>query len=227
MHKYKGIVFDLDGTLINSLEDLIDSCNTVMAQHGFPTYAYEDGKKLIGRGLRNLTRDAMPEKYRSDDAFVDELTDLLRAEYSVNYLKKTKPYPEITKVLDYLKTNRIPYGVCTNKPDSEAKSLIQILFKEYDFVDVVGFTSDDLRKPNPTTTLALAKKMGVNPEECLYVGDSMVDYETGTNAGMLPVLCTWGFESPEVISKFEDAFWIDNPMRIIEALRDGKEVYSV
>jgi len=227
MHKYKGIVFDLDGTLINSLEDLIDSCNTVMAQHGFPTYAYEDGKKLIGRGLRNLTRDAVPEKYRSDDAFVDELTDLLRTEYSINYIKKTKPYPGIIKVLDYLKTNHIPYGVCTNKPDSVAKSLIQILFKEYDFVDVVGFTSDELRKPNPASTVALAEKMGVNPEECLYVGDSIVDYETGMNAKMLPVLCTWGFESPEVITKLEDAIWIHNPMRIIDALRDGKEMYSI
>lgn len=226
MHKYKAIVFDLDGTLINSLEDLIDACNTVMENHGFPTYSYENGKRLIGRGLRNLTRDAMPEKYRSDDAFVDALTEMLRAEYGKNYTNKTKPYQGITEVLNYLETNHIPYGVCTNKPDQAAKSLVQILFGEYHFVEVVGFISDELRKPNPAATLALAEKMGAKPEECLYVGDSLVDYETGTNAGMLPVLCTWGFESPEVMKKLANEIWINNPSQIIAALRDGKELVS-
>ena len=72
--------------------------------------------------------------------------------------------------MDYLTVNKIPFGVCTNKPDQEAKSLVRALFKEYDFVDVVGFTKEELRKPNPKTTLALAEKMGVKPEECLYVG---------------------------------------------------------
>lgn len=227
MHKYKGIVFDLDGTLVNSLEDLIDSTNAIMKFHQFPTHSYEDGKKLIGRGIRNLTKDAMPEQHRDCEAFVNELTDMVRAEYAKNYLKKTKPYPGITKLLDYLVANKIPFGVCTNKPDQEAKALVRALFKEYDFVDVVGFTKEGLRKPNPATTLALAKKMGVKPEECLYVGDSTVDYETAVKAGMLPVLCTWGFESFEVITQFDDAIWLHNPMRIVDALRYGTEMYAV
>lgn len=227
MHKYKGIVFDLDGTLVNSLEDLIDSTNAIMKFHRFPTHSYEEGKKLIGRGIRNLTRDAMPEEHRDSEALVNELTDMVRAEYAGNYLKKTKPYPGITKLLDYLIANKIPFAVCTNKPDQEAKALVRALFKEYHFVDVVGFTKEALRKPNPATTLALAEKMGVKPEECLYVGDSIVDYETAISAGMLPVLCTWGFESIEVITQFDDAIWIHNPMRIVDALRYGKEMYAV
>jgi len=226
MDKYKAIVFDLDGTLIDSLEDLIDSCNTVMEQHGFPTYSYENGKRLIGRGLRNLTRDAMPEQYRGDDAFVDELTDSLRVVYGQNYTRKTKPYQGIMAVLDYLQAKHIPFGVCTNKPDKMAKALVTFLFGAYDFVEVVGFISDEQRKPNPTATLALAQKMGVQPEDCLYVGDSLVDYQTGTNAGMLPVLCRWGFESPEVMKKLEDALWIDQPEQIIAALRFGREMVA-
>ena len=227
MHKYKGVIFDLDGTLVNSLEDLIDSCNAILKYNRFPTYSYEEGKKLIGRGLRNLVRDAIPEKYREDDKFIDELTEMLKSEYAANYKKKTKPYPGITKLLDYLETHQIPYSICTNKPDVAAKSLVHALFPDYHFVDVIGFTRDDLRKPNPTTTLKLAEKMGVKAKDCLYVGDSTIDYETALRAGMLPVLCTWGFESFEVLTKLEDAIWLHNPMRIVEALRYGKEMYSL
>lgn len=226
MHQYKGLIFDLDGTLVNSLEDLIDSCNIIMKENKFPTHSYDEGKKLIGRGIRNLTRDALPEKYRDDELFVDKLTEMLKTEYTIRYKNKTKPYPGIKELLDYLKMKNIPFGICTNKPDPIAKSLVHYLFEEYDFVDVVGFTGDDLRKPNPTTTLAIAEKMGIKPQECIYVGDSRVDYETAIAAGMLPVLCTWGFESFEVISKFDDAIWVDNPMRIIHALCYGKEMYS-
>ena len=227
MHKYKGIIFDLDGTLVNSLEDLIDSVNEIMKYHQFPIHSYDEGKKLIGRGLRNLTRDALPEKYRDDEAFVDRLTEMVSAEYSVNYRKKTKPYPGITKLLDYLKANDIPWSVCTNKPDIAAKSLVNALFSDYDYVDVRGFTKDALRKPNPAVTLDLVAKMGLKPQQCLYVGDSTVDYETAVRAGMLPVLCTWGFEPFEVLTKLDDAIWLHNPMRIVEALRYGKEMYSL
>ncbi|KNZ42211.1 HAD family hydrolase [Acetobacterium bakii] len=227
MHKYKGIIFDLDGTLVNSLEDLIDSCNSIMKYYKFPTYSYDNGQKLIGRGLRNLIKDAIPEKYQDDEVFIDKLTEMLMAEYTTRYTKKTKPYPGILNLLNYLTANKIPMGVCTNKPDPMAKSLVNILFKDYKFVDVVGYTTDKLRKPNPESTLALAKQMGVKHEECLYVGDSTVDYETAINAEMLPVLCTWGFESRDVITRLERSIWVHNPMRIIDALLYGREMYSV
>lgn len=227
MHQYKGIIFDLDGTLVNSLEDLIDSVNGIMKYHQFPIHSYEEGKKLIGRGLRNLTRDALPEKYRDDEAFVDKLTEMVKSEYSINYLKKTKPYPGITKLLDYLKANDIAWAVCTNKPDLEAKTLVKALLGDYDYVDVRGFTKDALRKPNPAVSLDLVAKMGLKPQQCLYVGDSTIDYETAVRAEMLPVLCTWGFESFEVLTKLEDAIWLHNPMRVVDALRYGREMYTV
>ncbi|WP_296561599.1 HAD family hydrolase [uncultured Acetobacterium sp.] len=227
MHKYKGIIFDLDGTLVNSLEDLIDSVNAILKYNRLPVHSYEEGKKLIGRGLRNLVRDAVPENYRDNDPYVDELTEMLKAEYATNYRNKTKPYPGVTKLLDYLKIHEIPFSVCTNKPDAAAKSLIHGLFPDYHFVDVIGFTRDELRKPNPETSVKLAQKMGVKPQDCLFVGDSTIDYETALRAGMLPVLCTWGFESFEVLTKLDEAIWLHNPMRIVEALRYGKEMYSL
>jgi phosphoglycolate phosphatase len=227
MHKYKGIVFDLDGTLINSLEDLVDSGNAIMNYYSFPTHSYEEGEKLIGKGLKNYIRRAIPEKYREDEIFIEKLVEMMKSEYATRYIKKTKPYPKIKKLLDYLKANHILFGVCTNKPEFAAKSLVSILFKEYDFIDVVGYTTEELRKPNPEKSLNIVKKMGLKPKECLYVGDSFIDYETAINAEMLPVLCTWGFENPEVLTKLEDAIWLHNPMRIIDALRYGMEMYSV
>lgn len=227
MPKYKGIIFDLDGTLINSLEDIIDACNIIMMYYKFPTLTYEKGKQFVGRGLPNLIRNAIPEKYREDNGFIKELTEMVRAEYANRYTKKTKPYPGITEVLDYLKAKEIPFGVCTNKPTPAARSIVGALFKGYDFVDVMGYISDEFRKPNPKTALDLAERMGVTPEECLYVGDTVVDYETAINAGMLPVLCTWGFESLEIITGLEGSLWINKPIRIIDALLYGKEMYAV
>ncbi len=227
MHQYKGVIFDLDGTLVDSLEDLIDSLNEIMRYHDFPTHSYEAGKKFVGRGIRNMTKMAIPKGCHNDDFFIDKLTDMVRAAYMENYTKKTKPYPGINKLLDYLTYHKIPFGVVTNKPDPMAKSLVKIIFKEYDFVDVIGDTEPELRKPNPQTTLALAKKMAIKPSECLFVGDSLVDYETAKNAEMLGVLCTWGFEDRDVIMAIEDTLWIHNPIRIVDALRYGTEMYSV
>lgn len=152
---------------------------------------------------------------------------MLKSEYAANYKKKTKPYPGITKLLDYLEAHQIPYSICTNKPDVAAKSLVHALFPDYHFVDVIGFTRDDLRKPNPTTTLKLAEKMGVKAKDCLYVGDSTIDYETALRAGMLPVLCTWGFESfGSATAGGCDSGSIIR-CGIVEALRYGKEMYSL
>ena len=227
MHQYKGVIFDLDGTLVDSLEDLIDSVNEIMRYHDFPTYSYEEGKKFVGRGIWNMTKMAIPEGCHNDDLFIDKLTDMVRAVYMENYTKKTKAYPRINKLLDYLTYHKIPFGVCTNKPDPMAKSLVKIVFKEYEFVDVIGDTEPELRKPNPEMTLALAKKMGIDPSDCLFVGDSLIDYETAKNAKMLCILCTWGFEDLETITAIEDTLWTHNPMRIVDALRYGTEMYSI
>ncbi|MDI3535618.1 MAG: phosphoglycolate phosphatase [Eubacteriaceae bacterium] len=227
MHRYKGVVFDLDGTLVDSLHDLIDSCNEIMKYHNFPQHSYEEGKALIGRGLKNLMRMAVPEEYQDDEYFLNELTDMLRAEYGDNYTKKTKAYPGIEKLLDYLTFHKIPFGVCTNKPDPMAKSLVKTVFKKYHFVDVIGETDQEPRKPDPAIVNKLCGEMGLKASECLYVGDSIVDYETAKNAGMLCVLCTWGFEKIDTITALDDALWVHNPMRIVDALRYGREMYEV
>lgn len=224
---YDGIIFDLDGTLINSLEDLVDSCNQVMLHYGLKLKTYNEGKKLIGRGLRNLIKRALPQEMAKDEALVDEALALMKAEYAKRYTKKTAPYEGIKDLLRHLHVHKIPFAVCTNKPDAAAKIIVESLFDIGEFVAVVGQNDDKPRKPDPTQTLEIAEKMGVNPARCIYMGDSVVDYNTAKNAGMLPVLCTWGFTKPEELMAYEDAIWIKTPYRAIAALKYGSQMYEI
>ena len=226
--KYDGIIFDLDGTLINSLEDLTDACNTMLAHYGLPAKTYEEGKTLIGCGLRVMTKRALPDEMAADEALVDKALALLKADYKTRYTNKTVPYKGIKELLRYLYVENIPYAVCTNKPIEAAREIVNTLFPVNDFVDVIGQQEGQPRKPDPTQTLALAKRMGVAPERCIYMGDSVVDYETAKNAGMLPVLCTWGFtRNLDDFKAFDDAIWINKPMRVTNALKYGDEMYEI
>lgn len=224
---YKGIIFDLDGTLINSLEDLTDALNQVMKHYDQPLKTYEEGKRLIGRGLRNLVIRALGEPINQDETTIDEALALMRKEYAKRYVYKTEPYEGIRDLLRYLHVHRIPFAVCTNKPDAAAKEIVSTLFEDDQFVAVVGQNEGKPRKPDPTQVFEVAEKMGLKPSECIYMGDSMVDYETAINAGMLPVLCTWGFEEIDKLMACDDAIWIKNPIRAIDALKYGDQMYEI
>ena len=136
--RYSGIIFDLDGTLINSLEDLIDACNQVMLHYGLELKSYQEGKKLIGRGLKNLIKRAVTPEMAKDEALVDEAVALMKAEYAKRYTHKTVAYDGIKDLLRYLHVHKIPFAVCTNKPDGAAKTIVDALFDIGEFVDVVG-----------------------------------------------------------------------------------------
>lgn len=225
--KFDGIIFDLDGTLVNSLEDLMDACNEMMKHYGLPVHSYEIGKTFIGRGLRNLAKRALPVEMAEDTKILDEAEAIIKAEYAKRYTRKTLPYPGVKDLLRYLHVKKVPFAICTNKPDNAAKEVVDALFDIGEFVDVVGQNAGKPRKPDPTQALEIAEKMGVTPEKCIYMGDSAVDYETAKNAGMMPVLCTWGFTSPEALMAYDDAIWIKNPLRAIDALKYGFEMYEV
>lgn len=225
--KYKGIVFDLDGTLINSLEDLVDSLNIVLDYYDLPPKTYEEGKKLIGRGLRNLVKRALPRKLSQVDSIVDEGLAMMMDEYGKRKTLKTRPYENVPFLLDYLNNHEIPIGICSNKADLLANQIVSELFPDNQFALVLGQRENAHRKPDPTQTLEVAKAMELAPEECLYLGDSPIDYQTAKNAGMMPVLCTWGFTKPEELMQFEDAIWIKNPIRAIDALKYGMDMYRI
>ena len=225
--KYQGIVFDLDGTLINSLADLIDSLNIVMEYYDLPPKTYEEGKKLIGRGLRNLVKRALPRKLSQIDSIVDEALQIMLDEYSKRRTNKTRPYENVQFLLDYMNNHEIPIGVCSNKEDLLANQIVRELFPNTAFELVLGQKEDEYRKPDPTPALKVAGALGLSPDQCLYLGDSVIDYQAAKNAGMLPVLCTWGYTKADQLMQFEDAIWIKNPIRAIDALKYGRDMYRI
>jgi len=217
--KYKGIIFDFDGTLVNTIEDLTDSLNCTLRELQQMEVTLDEGKHLIGRGLRNFIKDALPEAFREDHAYVDQATELLKSEYQKRYITKTKPYAGIEALLATLKKEAIPFGINTNKPTDAAKYITKNLFNIEDFVDICGFSKNYPRKPDPTCALILAEKMAIQPSECLYIGDSLVDYETARNAKMDALMCEWGFGDKKELSNLEETQSIRSPKEILKVLK--------
>lgn len=226
-HRYKAMIFDLDGTLADTIEDLIDAVNKALTDHQLPTHSYEEGRKLIGRGVRNLMIRALPADHPKDDAFVDDITDLMMSYYNRQCVNHTKAYPGIEDLLRYLTYQKIPFAVVTNKPDDAAKYVIEKLFFHWPFKIIVGQSERFPRKPDPTALFYVMEQLGVEPQDCIYVGDSSVDYQTAKNAGVLPVLSLWGYGDDKILKSFDDAIWIKNPLRAIDALKYGWDMYDI
>lgn len=193
--KFNGIIFDLDGTLVNSIEDLADAMNSVLAGRHFPTHAVEAYKYFVGNGLLNLTSVVLPETARDDQTVKDCYLQMMEA-YGKNYLVKTRPYDGIPELLRQLKTLGVKMAVFSNKTDEFTHNIVQALMPGL-FDEVVGYTSEALKKPNPAVALQIAERLEVAPSEMIYIGDSGVDMQTAANARMYGVGALWGFRTKE------------------------------
>jgi len=195
--QFEGVLFDLDGTLVNSLDDIADSMNTVLQQHHFPVHPNEDYKLFIGNGLRNLVRTGLPEAYRTDEELVGKCLASMIELYNADCLNKTRPYAGIPELLDQLTSRGVRLAILSNKNDALTKKIAQALLLRWNFEYVVGLTTEALKKPNPAEALRISREMGIPPEKMLYAGDSGTDMLTATNAGMNAVGVLWGFRSKE------------------------------
>lgn len=193
MKKYKGIIFDLDGTLINTLEDLADSVNEALEQMGYPTWPVEAYRLKVGRGFRNLMENSVPEVVREDDRVIGQMLDYFVAAYDRRYLDKSHPYEGIDRLLDELSAKGIFLAVNSNKRTDYTEKLIDKLFHRIPFVGVFGERAGVPKKPDPAGALELCGRMGLLPEQVLYIGDSGTDMKTGKNAGMDTIGVGWGF----------------------------------
>ncbi|MDR1742470.1 MAG: HAD family hydrolase [Dysgonamonadaceae bacterium] len=192
---FKAAIFDLDGTLVNSLEDLADAMNSVLARQGFPVHPISAYRYFVGRGIRNLVYNALPESSRNEEN-IAECYRLMMGAYSLNYLVKTRPYDGIIDLIDELKRRGVKLGVLSNKADEFTKNIVQTLLPDC-FDEVLGFTTESLKKPNPAAALQISGSFGVDPEDVLYIGDSGVDMQTAQNAGMYGVGVLWGFRTED------------------------------
>ena len=213
---FKGVIFDLDGTLVNSLEDLADSMNSVLLNFNFPVHAFNTYKSFIGEGIRNLVRVALPESNR-DEQTVAECYNLMMEVYNHNCINKTKPYEGIIDLLNELKSRNMKLSVFSNKADEFTKKIVQTLMPNY-FDVIMGLSTEGHKKPNPLGALQISEKLGIRPENLIYMGDTSIDMQTAKNAGMYGVGALWGFRTREELIASGAKYILDDPMDLLNIL---------
>ena len=216
MH-FKAIVFDLDGTLLDTLEDIANSANTVLARHGFPTHNLDDYRNFVGDGVTTLITRVLPGEKRHDDT-IAECVRAFREEYSRNWNVKTTPYDGVAEMLDELAARHLKLAVLSNKPDDFTKKCVIELLPDWTFEIVLGLHSGIPPKPDPTGARQIAEHLSVPPSRILYVGDSGVDMKTAIAAGMFPVGVLWGFRSREELQDNGAQALIQRPQDILAVL---------
>lgn len=213
--QYKGVIFDLDGTLVNSLEDLARSANEMLESFGFPSYDIESYRYRVGNGVRKLVERSLP---KGEEGRIEEGFRRFTAIYERRSKDHTAPYDGIIPLLQALKERQILVAVCTNKLEEAAQEISCHLFGDYPFTVVLGDVPQRRRKPFPDGALLIARQWQLKEEEILFVGDSDVDMETATRAHMVAVGVTWGFRKEEELVRKGANYILHHPLELLDVL---------
>ena len=220
------IIFDLDGTLINTISDLGQACNHALAACGFPTHKIEDYPRLVGNGVNKLIERALPEEDRNE-ATVLRLREYFVPFYDAHNCDFTRPYDGIPELLLALKEQGHLLAVASNKYQAATEKIVAQLFPGI-FDVVLGEREGVERKPNPQIVYDIHSTLNtkLSTLNCLYIGDSIVDAETARAAGATLVLCTWGFGTREQMEGAKSDYLVDHPLDILKVLevRDLRRV---
>ena len=190
--KIKAVLYDMDGTLLDTIQDLADSCNKTLEQLGMPPRTLEEVRSFVGNGIARLMEQAVPKG--KDNKDFEKSVELMKKNYSSNWHNKTKPYDGIMDLISALKERGIKIGINSNKPDPQVKELARLYFSEVvDETTAVGEKEGFKRKPFPDLANEIIRIMGVEKEEVVYIGDSEVDVATARNVGIKCISVTWGF----------------------------------
>jgi len=208
----RGILFDLDGTLLDTLDELYEAVNVSLAEFGYPRRSREEVRSFVGNGVGVLIRKAVPEgtseaDYESCLAFMKE--------YYAAHSGGAIPYPGIMELLQALKQRGIPMAVVTNKPDLPARNLVESRFPGL-FDVVIGEVPGRPRKPEPEMPLLVLERLGIGKEDAVYIGDSEVDIQTARNAGLKVVSVTWGFRDEEQLRALGPDWLIRRPEELLD-----------
>ena len=217
----KAVIFDLDGTLADTMPDLQSAMNGMLTRLGYRTRTRSELIKAINNGAREFVRRSLPRDVQNVDFILQSAIEAYEDEYSKCYAEKTAPYANIEALLMDLKSMGIKISVLSNKQDMFVKDIIAKLFDKKLFSYVQG--QDKLpTKPNPTSALMIAKGMGVKPSRCLFIGDSDVDMQTAKNAGMRSVGVSWGYREREVLEEAGADFIAKEPNDICDIINSLK-----
>lgn len=216
---YQGVIFDLDGTLVNSLDDLAISVNKVLTSYNLPVHNIESYKYRVGNGIRKLMQRSLPE---DKQYLLDEALDKFKIIYAKHNLDHTAPYAGIVDLLKQLQVKKVKLGICTNKHDEAAKDIIKLLFGEEIFSEIIGDKAGLKRKPDPSKVLLIAEKWGIKPNKIAYLGDSDVDMQTAKNANMLAVGVLWGFRPADELKNNGADVLIAKPLDLLTQISFAK-----
>lgn len=213
--KYEAVIFDLDGTLVDTLDDLTDSVNFALSSFGFPMRNREEVRSFVGNGVRKLVYLSVPEG--TDEETSEKCLGVFKEHYRNNSRNKTKPYDGIIELLEKLCESDVKTAVVTNKMQSAAKDIVEFFFGNKISL-AVGQVDGVAQKPNPDGVLLVLEKFGIKKEKAVYVGDSEVDCLTARNAGIDCIGVTWGFRDAEVLKESGARIIADSPDEIINLL---------
>lgn len=215
----QAVIFDLDGTLIDTLEDLAAAMNHALGRAGLPPRPVDDYRQLVGWGAPVLVERALPPG--ADDALRAAVLADFRDYYGAHALDRTAPYPGVPALLAALRARRLPLAVLSNKPDDFTRSIVASLFGPAAFAVVRGARDGAPRKPDPAAAMTVARLLAVPAPRCLFVGDSEVDVRTARAARMVPIGVTWGFRDPAVLRAAGARTLIRHPRDLLRVLDGG------
>lgn len=214
--KYRAVIFDLDGTLLDTIDDIAGSMNSVLRSYRYPTHPVDRYKIMVGDGLEMLVRRALPEE--SDDAIVQACVREMEKVYSENWNVVTKPYPGVETMLRYLKGRGLRMSILSNKPHDFAELMVAKLLPGWEFDMVLGARDGVPKKPDPKAALEIAQSLSIDPSQFLYLGDTNTDMRTAVASGMFAVGVLWGFRDAEELLGSGAQALLQKPEDITEIL---------
>ncbi len=217
MNSIRAIIFDLDGTLVDSLIDIADAMNRTLMHFNHPVHDYDAYKIFVGNGLKTLVYRCLPED-KKDEEHVEECLRHMMREYGKTYADKTHLYEGISEMLDQLSERGLKLAILSNKADELTQKICSQLLSQWNFEVIMGASERFPRKPEPDAALFIAKTMHIATENILYVGDTNVDMKTANAAGMFAVGVTWGFRTRKELEENDAKAIIETPLELIELL---------
>lgn len=210
------VIFDLDGTLLNTLDDLANAANLTLEKFGYPTHETEKYKIFVGNGMKTLIKRILPENSRTPEIEAQVLSDFMEY-YSAHSTDLTRPYDGVEEMIDTLKTKGIKIGMVTNKAHNAAISIMDKYFgNKFDFV--LGQSEKFPLKPNPESAIFVCETLGSTPEKSVFVGDSGVDMKTGKDGGFYPVGVLWGFRKADELFENGAKKVINHPNELLHII---------
>jgi len=210
----QAVIFDLDGTLLDTLQDLALSVNAVLRKHSYPEHRVEAYRYFVGEGIETMVQRTLPAVVEEEK--LKKLVAEVSQEYSRRWDEHTRPYRGIPEMLDQLEELEIPMSILSNKPHHFTLLTVENLLSLWNFKEVKGVSEETPRKPDPAGALQIAHNFQVNPENIAYLGDTATDMQTAVSAGMYPVGVMWGFRSAEELRENGAQLLVSHPREVEE-----------